>query len=204
MPGSDIPSPIDFRDPGAARDWARAAQSRPGRESVFHAFATELRGLDTNEPHVLELGSGPGFLAEYLLHAIPDIRLTLLDFSRAMHDLARARTGEAVRQVQFLERNFKDSNWTDGLGPYDAIITNQAVHELRHKRHAGALHSQVRHLLRSGAPYLVCDHFCGDGAMSDDQLYMTIAEQNHALEDAGFSDIRQVLLTGSLVMHRAA
>ncbi len=204
MTGCDIPSPINFCDPNDAREWERTAQSRPERESVFRALAAELGGLKTNEPHVLELGSGPGFLAQILLHAIPDIRLTLLDFSPAMHELARARIGEAMSQVHFVERNFKDPNWTDGLGSFDAIITNQAVHELRHKRYAVALHSQVHKLLRPGTPYLVCDHFYGDGAMSDDQLYMTVAEQKHALEGAGFTDIHQVLLTGSLVMHRAS
>lgn len=204
MPDPDVPSPIDFCDPGDAREWERTAQSRPGRESVFRAFASELHGLQAADPHVLELGSGPGFLADFLLQAIPHIRLTLLDFSRAMHDLARIRIGDAATQVHFVERSFKDPNWTDGFRPFDAIITNQAVHELRHKRYAGVLHSQAQQLLRPGAPYLVCDHWYGDGGMSDDQLYMTVAEQRHALEEAGFVSVRQVILAGSLVMHRAA
>ena len=203
MSGPDVPSPIDFCDPGDAREWERTAQSRPGRESVFRAFASELEGLKASDPLVLELGSGPGFLADFLLQAMPHIRLTLLDFSRAMHDLARIRIGDAASRVRFVERSFKEPNWIDGLGPFDAIITNQAVHELRHKRYAGALHSQVQQLLRSGAPYLVCDHWYGDGGMSDGQLYMTFAEQRHALEGAGFVDIREVILAGSLVMHRA-
>jgi predicted methyltransferase len=42
-------------------------------------------------------------------------------------------------------------------------MTNQAVHELRHKRHARELHRQVARLLTPGGSYLVCDHFCGPG-----------------------------------------
>ena len=203
MPGAEIPSLIDFCNPEDAREWERKAPSRPGRASILRAFVSELHDLAANEFHVLELGSGPGFLAALLLEAFPSMRLTLLDFSYAMHDLARARIGETNR-VQFVERSFKEPNWGDGLGPFNAIITNQAVHELRHKRYAQALHSQARKLLRPGAPYLVCDHWYGEGGMSDDQLYMDIPEQRHALESAGFRAVRQVIVAGSLVMHRAA
>jgi hypothetical protein len=78
------------------------------------------------------------------------------------------------------------------------------VHELRHKRYAEALHSQVKGLLKSGAPYLVCDHYFGDGGMFNDQLYMTLTEQKQALISAGYAEARLVAQAGSLVIHRAA
>jgi hypothetical protein len=77
------------------------------------------------------------------------------------------------------------------------------VHELRHKRYAEALHSQVRHLLVPGGAYLVCDHFYGEGGMSNAQLYMTVKEQRDALRAAGFTQVDEVLLKGGLVLHRA-
>jgi hypothetical protein len=52
--------------------------------------------------------------------------------------------------------------------------------------------------------YLVCDHFAGAGAMQNDQLYMSVEEQRAALHDAGFKTVEQLMLKGSLVMHRAA
>ena len=197
----DIPSPIDLRDPVDARAWESAAQARPGRAEMFQAFLTELRCIDGNE--VLELGSGPGFLADFLLATLPSLELTLLDFSPAMHDLARARLDDRADRVFFIERNFKDPNWMRSLGPFDAVITNQAVHELRHKRYASTLHSQVASVLKPGAPYLVCDHFFGEGGMQSAQLYMTIEEQEHALLGAGFGSVGLVRRSGTLAMHRA-
>ena len=198
----DVPSPIDLRDPTDARAWERAAQARPGRAEMFQAFLTELRRIDGSDLKVLELGSGPGFLAEFLLAKLPALELTLLDFSPAMHELARARLGDANR-ISYLERSFKDPDWARNLGPFDAVITNQAVHELRHKRYANALHARVARILKSGASYLVCDHFFGEGGMRNDELYMTIEEQRRALLEASFRSVELVCRSGTLVMHRA-
>ncbi len=198
-----VPSPIDLCDPRSAREWARTAQARPGRAEIFEAFVRELRALGDDALVALDLGSGPGFLAAHLLDAIPNLRVTLLDFSPAMHGLAQERLCSQLERVSFLERSFKDANWQSGLGPFDVVVTNQAVHELRHKRYASHLHGAVRQVLKPGGTYLVSDHFFGDGGLQDEQLYMTVAEQQVALLAAGFSKAERVAAFSSLAMHRA-
>jgi 16S rRNA G1207 methylase RsmC len=170
---------------------------------MFQAFADQLRQLGKADLQVLDIGSGPAFLAEYLLGVLPHLRLSLLDFSQPMHELASIRLREHVAQVQFLQRNFKDADWVRELGTFDVVVTNQAVHELRHKKHALALHTQAASILVAGGCYLVCDHFCGAGGMSNDQLYMSIDEQYQALAGAGFESVEQLHQAGTLVMHRA-
>ena len=199
----DVPSPIDLCDPQDAREWERTAQARPGRAEMFDAFVRELRALRDDALAVLDLGSGPGFLAAHLLDAIPSLRMSLLDFSAPMQELARARLRSRSGQVTFVERSFKSPDWHLGLGPFDVVVTNQAVHELRHKRYAYHLHAAVRQVLKPGGTYLVSDHFFGDGGLQHDQLYMTVAEQQAALLAAGFSRAEQVAAFGSMVMHRA-
>lgn len=152
---------------------------------------------------MLELGSGPGFLAEHLLGNLPRLRYTALDFSGAMHELAGARLGDAADRVRFIKRSFKDDDWTDGLGLFDCVVTHQAVHELRHKRYATALHAQVSTVLPKGALYLVCDHFVGSGAMVNDQLYMTPAEQQTALVAGGFAAPELLKSDDKLILYRA-
>jgi SAM-dependent methyltransferase len=199
----DVPSPIDLRDPRDAREWERTAQERPGRAEIFQAMGRELLALGNSDLTVLELGSGPGFLAAYLADTLPAVRLTLLDFSAPMHNLAQARLGPRATRARFVERSFKQPGWSQGLGPFDAVITNQAVHELRHKRYAAQLHGEVKEVLKPGGLYLVSDHFFGDGGLSNGQLYMTVAEQRDALLSAGFLEVQKVAEAGSLVMHRA-
>jgi ubiquinone/menaquinone biosynthesis C-methylase UbiE len=204
MTTPDVPSPIDLRLLADASEWAATAmEKRPWRTEFFAKFTDELAQLEPAVGSVLELGSGPGFLASRLLSEVPDIHMTLLDFSEAMHVLARQRLGATVARVEFVLRNFKDPQWAEGLHNFDAVITNQAVHELRHKRYAEGLHRQVATVLRSGGAYLVCDHYAGHGGMSNDQLYMTVTEQKSALESAGYASVCQVFLTGGMVLHRA-
>ena len=201
----DVPSPIDFRTTQDAREWASAAMSRrPWRSEFFVAFTAAIKSACPPNARVLELGSGPGFLARHLLGELPSISYTALDFSGAMHEIAFERLGALSQRAEFAERNLREPNWADGLGPFDAIVTQQAVHELRHKRHAHDLHVRARKLLAPGASYLVCDHFFGEGGMQNDQLYMTVTEQRHALEGAGFGKVEQLLLKGGMVLHRAS
>ena len=93
MTEQDVPSPINWQSPSDVAEWERTAQTRPGRAEMFESFGHELRALGNANANVLELGSGPGFLAAFLLDALPRLRLTLVDFSAPMHDLARARLG---------------------------------------------------------------------------------------------------------------
>ena len=194
----DVPSPIDLRLMEDARPWAETALARrPVRPEFFDAFA---RTIGPGPKRVLELGSGPGFLADHLLRALPELRYTALDFSPAMHQLARERLGERAPGVTFVERSFRAPSWVAGLGPFDAIVTHQAVHELRHKYHAPALHAQAKTLLAAGGSYLACDHYLGGDGLSNDQLYMTVDEQRAALVEGGFGHVEAVLCKGGLAL----
>jgi cyclopropane fatty-acyl-phospholipid synthase-like methyltransferase len=195
----DVPIPIDFRAPADARDWAASAMTRrPYRVEIFQAIAAELAGRQ----QVLELGSGPGFLAEAILKSGWTGSYTALDFSDAMHSLARERLGHLAAGMEFVTRDFKEPGWAAGLGPYDAVITMQAVHEVRHKRHVPTLYEAVRELLSPGGGFIMCDIFAGEGGKDDTDLFMTPEEHESALQRA-FTGVRLLLRTGGLVLFRA-
>ena len=198
----DVPSPIDLRSMPDARAWADTAlDKRPWRTEFFEAFAA---AIEKNVHRVLELGSGPGFLVRHLLIARPDLDYVALDFSPAMHELARQCLLDLAARVTFVERDFREPQWGEGLGRFPCVVTHQAVHELRHKRRAVGLHRQVKQLLEPDGIYLVCDHYAGDGGMTNEHLYMQIDEQRQALTDAGFGEVTEVLRKGGLVLHRAS
>lgn len=202
--GDDVPSPIDFRSMDDARQWAATALSRrPLRERFFQQFITELRAVNRARVRVLELGSGPGFLAQRILETLPAVDYTMLDFSKAMHELARERLGPLMRQVRAILADFKHDGWDENIGEFDAVVTNQAVHELRHKKHALSLHRTVRSLVGTRGPYLVCDLYAGRYGMTDDILFMTVEEQRDCLKAAGFGDVTNLLEMAGLVLHRA-
>lgn len=146
---SDVPSPIDLRQMDDASAWAETALSkRPARQDFFAVIANAIQQSAIIKPHILELGSGPGFLAEYLLSHVSPERYSALDFSPAMHPLAQVRLAKQAAQVEWLDRNFKAEHWTQDFAGFDVVVTLQAVHELRHKQHAPALFRQIRQVLK--------------------------------------------------------
>jgi SAM-dependent methyltransferase len=154
-----------------AKEWERTAMLRPFREDFFQAFTTEISEFCKPCINILELGSGPGFLAQYILSCIDGINFSLLDFSDPMHELAKKRLSEIKgSNLHYLLRSFKDIDWADGINNIDVVITNQAVHELSHKRYAPELFVQVQKLLKPEDVLLYCDYYFGDDGLSNDQF----------------------------------
>lgn len=199
----DVPSPIDLRDPADAKAWADAAETaRPGRPQIRSAMANELRGLPQGS-RVLELGPGPGFLAEVVLAQCPNLAsYTLFDFSAPMLDMSRARLARFAA-VEFVLGDFKSPGWQRALhGPYDAVISMQAVHEIRHKRHVPKLYQEIRGLLGPDGMLLVADHIPKDDSLRWTSLHMTADEQLAALSWAGFPQVQIVSAVERLVLVR--
>jgi SAM-dependent methyltransferase len=203
----DVPTTWDFRVPDIAATWAydsdlKKPQRPEVRARIAERVAAERIGGATSgasrigelganpgpgAPRILELGCGPGYLAAAILDEVPFAAYTLLDFSRPFLAMARRQAG-SYPYTDFVLADFIEPAWTEGLGTFDAIVTMQAVHELRHKRRAPALYAQVRDLLVPGGLLIVCD-----GAPQTEQpLGMTAAEQQAALASAGFTDIEVV------------
>jgi SAM-dependent methyltransferase len=203
-PLADVPSLIDLRSMADAREWASTAMAkRPWRTEFFHRIADELSHTSSAQLSILELGSGPGFLARHLLTALPTATYVALDFSPAMHELAKERLGELADRVQFVEADFRAAQWSAGLPRFDAVVTVQTVHELRHKRHAPSLYRTIRNLVYPGGQVLMCDHFAGPAGMGDIVLFMTPEEHETALRSGGFSKIDLLLQKEGMVLFSA-
>jgi len=201
----DVPSPIDLRDPSDAGDWvATADHTRPWRAPIRKAIAELLRAAMPAPRRVLELGAGPGLLADAILQVCSLDNYTLFDFSQPMLDMSRARL--AIHpSATFMCGDFKLPDWTEHFpAPFDAVVAMQAIHEIRHKRHVPGLYRQVRDLLRPGGLLVVCDHTPPDDSARLTALHSTEAEQHAAFAAAGFVDIATHLILNGLYVCTAA
>jgi hypothetical protein len=71
----DSPPGVDFLSEDAARKWAEEAEAKlVSRINFFAAFVHAIIQHRPSIPQVLELGSGPGFLDEYILSRCADIK----------------------------------------------------------------------------------------------------------------------------------
>lgn len=197
----DVPIRVDFRDPATARAWiAETRIKRPFRPSFFAAFCAALASRPTLR--ILELGSGPGQLAREILLHCDVTTYVALDWSQAMHDLAAEHLGELARRVTFVVRDFREPAWPASLGMFDAIVTMQAAHETRHKRHVVPLFERARTLLVPGGLLLYCDGYLHPETKLR-ALSFERAEQPRALERAGFVDVRLLHDEGNQALYCA-
>lgn len=196
---------IDPQQIAQARERGEAmALRRPWRGAFFVRIVAMVADLSGGAPcRVLELGSGPGLLAEALLTSLPRVQYCGLDNQPAMHCVAAERVGPNAARASFMARDLQTQEWSDGLGDFDFVLAFQVVHMLGHKRAAAACHAQARKLLRPGGTYLMCDPYLGAQAMSDAALFMTPEEQSRTLHAAGFGCVELVFQERDLVLFKA-
>ena len=194
-------NPHDYFDENYVREWERNANvKRPFRTEFFDAFVAELNKL--SPALVLDLGSGPGFLAEQILARTNTSAYHLFDFAPLMLDLSRERLAPYGERVCFHQGSFLEPAWWRALpAPFDAIVSMQAVHELRDAARIPDLYGELRALLAPGGLALIADLVNTADSIEDHLL--TATEQRAALGAAGFQDVRQVHGVADVAMFAA-
>ena len=192
MSVTDVPSDHGFFDPVYVRRWHEETTSKfPERLTFLEAFVAEASALDRAPLSVVELGSGPGVLAEQLLSRCSIERYWLVDFSPNMHDLARERLGDDDRAI-YVQADFKNADWPRAIaGPVDVVVSMQAVHELRDASRTPDLYRQVTGIVRPGGVLLICDHL--RPAEDHRPLFMSSEEHLEALRKGGIREPSVVL-----------
>jgi ubiquinone/menaquinone biosynthesis C-methylase UbiE len=198
----DVPYGNDWDSASEAAAYGEAAdRARPWRSEIRDHIAARVAMLAPGA-RVLELGSGPGLLAHRVLQRCPNLETyTLLDFSGPMLALSRERLA-AFPAASFVRASFKSEDWTHRVEDrFDCVVSMQAVHELRHKRHARRLYEEVYRVLAVPGTVLVCDHTPFDDSPKSVALYMTEQEQQQALADARFANVHVELAMNGLMLY---
>jgi SAM-dependent methyltransferase len=198
---TDVPSDHGFLDPVHVRRWLEETNSKfPERLTFLDAFVAETSALDQAPLSVVELGSGPGVLAEQLLSRCQIERYWLVDFSPHMHDLARERVGDDDRAI-YVQADFQNPDWSRAVGgPVDVVVSMQAVHELRNASRTPDLYRQVSGIVRPGGVLLICDHL---RPVEDHRpVFMTSDEHLEALREGGIREPHVVLSLERLALFK--
>jgi SAM-dependent methyltransferase len=102
--------------------------------------------------HILELGSGPGFVTAQLLAHFPASRITAVEVDAGLLDDARAFLGEQAARVQFVNASATDVPLE--AGTHDAAYARLLF---QHLPDPGAAAAEAFRLLRGGSPFVVYD-----------------------------------------------
>ena len=199
----DVPTEHRWHDEAYVAEWAANANEAAHRGAMFDAFVSELGDLAAgNALRVMELGSGPGYLAEQICARVDIARYTAVDISPQMHAIARNRLAP-WESVELVEADYREPGWECALGEsFDAAVTLQAVHELRRADLIPGLYRSTLTRLRPGGVFLVADIVNGPG-FEPKGHQLTVGEHLQALADAGFVGARCVLDLGRVAFGRA-
>jgi SAM-dependent methyltransferase len=198
---TEYTGPHDYFNQDYVNEWAAAANTkRPFRLQFFGSYVTELASLD--RPKVLEIGSGPGFLAERVLSSCDVASYHLFDFSPHMHELCRARLTPFADKTVFHLGSFLEQGWSESLPrPFDAVVSLQTVHEVRDSALLPKLYRDIRMLLRKDGLLLIGDQV-NDDERHEDYL-VTLKEHEQLLKSSGFEKFRLVCAASDLAMFAA-
>ena len=116
----------------AAPVWDASTYDAPRRRLVpdfdlFYGTAADLAAAGAPaDARILDLGAGTGLLSAAVRRVLPGARLTLMDASAPMLDVARRRIGDDALYVV--------ANLAGPLpgGPYHAVVSALAIHHLSH------------------------------------------------------------------------
>lgn len=156
----------EFHDAKFVAGWADRFVPTPERLALFEVILSELRAQIPRDGIVVELGIGPGYLADYLLQAIPEIKYYGVDFSRPMLEIARQRLRPHSDRLTLVEADLvNDHWWTKVPAPMNAIISTWALHDLGSQEKVEVVYQASAQGLEDGGIFLNGDFIKPDKAI---------------------------------------
>lgn len=180
----------EFHDEEFAAGWADRFVPTPERLELFHVILSELESRIPADGRVVELGIGPGYLADHLLRAMPGIQYHGIDFSRPMLEMARRRLKPYSNRVFYVQADLVGHNWgRDIPRPVDAIVSTWALHDLGSQENVESVYRSCVQVLSDGAMLLNGDFIKPDEAKFEyEPGRFEIAKHLEMLRRVGFSN----------------
>ena len=186
----------EFHDEAFVQGWAARFQPNSERLKLFHAMHAELEKVVGKNGRIVELGIGPGYLAEFLLAKMPNIHYIGVDFSRPMLDLAQARLASYQARLKFIQADLiNDEWWLNIPQPLHGIVTTWALHDLGSPQHTTHVYQVCQRLLPAGGLLLDGDFIKPDQAKQDyEPGRFEIAQHVQLLYQANFRQAECLLV----------
>ena len=186
----------DFHDLRFSKGWADKFTPTKDRMDLFETMKSYIQKEYHSSAHILELGIGPGFLANYLLEKLPAITYEGLDYSEAMIDIASKRNKEYQDRIEYKKSDLTSLTWSKDvkIRP-DVIVSTWALHDLFTKENIANVYKQSFEILSKGGMLLNGDFIKPEESkIGYEGGRIKPSEHILILKDAGFSFVECVKL----------
>lgn len=191
MIGKDIIGAThQFHDEVYAKGWADQFRISPERLQSFEMIGNLVSYIAGINGKLLELGTGPGYLAEYLLTRFDSINYHCVDFSEPMIQIAKRRLNGLSTKPTFIRADLT-GDWAVKVSKnYDAIVTTWALHDLGSRQNIHNLYLNAKKVLAPGGLLVNVDFIKPEGV---DREYehgrLSVSEHLQLLQQSGYIDI---------------
>ena len=126
-----VGSEREFHSKEFALGWAERFVPTPERVRLFDLIFSQLQKGIPDNGNVIELGVGPGYLADYLLERLPKITYLGIDFSLPMLEIAQERLQRYSPRVTYTQADLVEEAWGKCISdPVHAVVSTWALHDL--------------------------------------------------------------------------
>ncbi len=141
----------EFHSEKFSEEWANRFVPSPERIDLFETICQEIVNYKSRPISILELGIGPGFLADFLLNKLDAVDYQGLDFSEAMLAIAKKRTIKFNKQIKLIKADLINENWSERLiNVPNIIVSTWALHDLFKKENILNVYKSVYKILPEG------------------------------------------------------
>ncbi|NEW06626.1 methyltransferase domain-containing protein [Paenibacillus sp. SYP-B3998] len=124
----------------------------------LYQIASSLVQTTAEIPNILDLGAGTGLFSSFILANYASAKLTLIDLSGAMLDIAKQRLDSFAPNITYITGDYCQYEYPEA---YDCIISSLSIHHLEDdEKHA--LYKRIFSLLKPGGVFVNADQVLGD------------------------------------------
>ncbi|HII08156.1 MAG TPA: class I SAM-dependent methyltransferase [Methanosphaera sp.] len=128
---------------------------------------------DKENPKILDLGCGTGNITKRVMERFPQARVTCLDLSENMIEIAKQKLSE-YESIEYVIGDFTQMQSDE---KYDAIISSLALHHIPNDEEKEQMYKSIYDSLECGGVFYNADVIKANSAYND-RLYKQIATED--------------------------
>lgn len=123
----------------------------------FYNSSVAIAEVDTENPNILDVGAGTGLFSSFILRKFPEAKLTLIDFSDKMLEVAKERFKD-YGDIKYIVGDYSKYDFTE---KYDIIISALSIHHLTDEQKE-EFHKKCYSILRNNGVFINADLVLGN------------------------------------------
>lgn len=145
----------------------------------FYSIAVSLAKTNKSNPDILDIGAGTGLLSSSVMEALPNAKLTLIDISEKMIEIAKNRL-KYKPAVKYIIDDYTKYKFDE---TYDVVVSSLSIHHLpdNQKRE---LYANIYSILNPNGIFINADQVLGNTPFIE-SLYKS--DWKRKVENSGLS-----------------